>query len=931
MKKLTINRLALGNLKARRKQYTLIVTSIVLAMTFAVSVMLLLLCMDASNKEYDNIRFGKQDMTVLECADIDFNRMYTDGKLTAYGFGNVFAYALPKDEGAYKIGIAFLDDAAFELSYPVLIDGEYPDKEGEIAAEQAVLYSLGLSDAKVGDTVALTATDNSGKEAKREYLLTGILRDKRKNIINQISSTSDAQEYIPGIFTARADYDAVGGEIHRICYASVSESFGKHENFHDYFSAYNIYIGDSLYMKSLGVSDYTYALRTAFMCVIAVILMLISCIGVINSFTANLAERRKQIGMMRAVGATRRQIVKIFGREALIICLMSVPLSILLSVGLVFAVIKIVGNGFVFSVNVPTLIFGVLAGIIFVMAAALIPLSRAAKTTPVQAIRDIDMTRKMKKQKLKNRKSFNVSRLIAERNLTFRKGRFALVSILLALSVLLTSGAFNILNIVFFEVSEETDMPDYCISEGGGSIWSTFVNYPNEAKKTSFSENIRHEIELIPYVESTVGEKTGFAAINLPSESLYSDMLIGIGILDKSLIIEEMFDESLDVQKSFDNILSDREAYNQYRTAYDLSENYAPCSLCSFDLSVLKELSSNVIDGKINLDKISSGEEIILYAPQKLGFGINYDIIGNERAYDQPFTDFGSYFDNGNEYPLVARQDIFHAGDEIELTVPCCDTLPEVSGDGLSVGFGEYDNPDGLKLTKKKVKIGAIIDTDKISDSYLTSFAELSIITSNEAMEGLIPDLPYKSIKINTLENLEITDEINEEILERLESLTADTRNAYISSDFSTKAENEQTYIGICVAIFAVIMLIFCAAVSLINNFLTAQVRESKQKIGTLRAVGADKNILKKSFIYQLIAMTATGMSAGYALCFIAYAVLKIVNGKYELGIMQALGGLQLWQPLIFGIAIFAICTVNLYSKVKSLTKYSIVENIREL
>ena len=67
------------------------------------------------------------------------------------------------------------------------------------------------------------------------------------------------------------------------------------------------------------------------LCVFAAVLALISCIGIINSFSSNLAERRKQIGMMRAVGATRRQIIRIYGREALVISLICAPASILLS------------------------------------------------------------------------------------------------------------------------------------------------------------------------------------------------------------------------------------------------------------------------------------------------------------------------------------------------------------------------------------------------------------------------------------------------------------------------------------------------------------------------------------------------------------------------------------------------------------------------
>ncbi len=43
-----------------------------------------------------------------------------------------------------------------------------------------------------------------------------------------------------------------------------------------------------------------------------------SCLGIVNAFTANLEERKRQIGLLRAVGATRKQIRGTFGREALI-------------------------------------------------------------------------------------------------------------------------------------------------------------------------------------------------------------------------------------------------------------------------------------------------------------------------------------------------------------------------------------------------------------------------------------------------------------------------------------------------------------------------------------------------------------------------------------------------------------------------------------
>ena len=50
------------------------ITGIILAMTFAVSIALLLVCMDASNKADRKARYGNSDLLILDCGDIDFAR-----------------------------------------------------------------------------------------------------------------------------------------------------------------------------------------------------------------------------------------------------------------------------------------------------------------------------------------------------------------------------------------------------------------------------------------------------------------------------------------------------------------------------------------------------------------------------------------------------------------------------------------------------------------------------------------------------------------------------------------------------------------------------------------------------------------------------------------------------------------------------------------
>ena len=62
---------------------------------------------------------------------------------------------------------------------------------------------------------------------------------------------------------------------------------------------------------------------TTLLTILAFVFALISDIGVINAFNSNLKERKKQIGLLRSVGATKRQIIIAYGRETFILSLIA--------------------------------------------------------------------------------------------------------------------------------------------------------------------------------------------------------------------------------------------------------------------------------------------------------------------------------------------------------------------------------------------------------------------------------------------------------------------------------------------------------------------------------------------------------------------------------------------------------------------------------
>ena len=59
--RLTVNTLALGNLKKRKKQYTSLILGIILAMVFSSSVLLMVSSMVESTRKMEQDTYGKQN------------------------------------------------------------------------------------------------------------------------------------------------------------------------------------------------------------------------------------------------------------------------------------------------------------------------------------------------------------------------------------------------------------------------------------------------------------------------------------------------------------------------------------------------------------------------------------------------------------------------------------------------------------------------------------------------------------------------------------------------------------------------------------------------------------------------------------------------------------------------------------------------------
>ena len=126
-------------------------------------------------------------------------------------------------------------------------------------------------------------------------------------------------------------------------------------------------------------------LNTVLVC-IAAISLVVGGIGVMNIMLANIMERVPEIGLRRAVGATRADIRRQFLMEALVICCLGGVAGILLGLAIAFAAASVASLPVAFAWESMILSFAIslLVGLVF----GLMPAVRAANINPIEALRN---------------------------------------------------------------------------------------------------------------------------------------------------------------------------------------------------------------------------------------------------------------------------------------------------------------------------------------------------------------------------------------------------------------------------------------------------------------------------------------------------------------------------------------------------------------
>ena len=143
-----------------------------------------------------------------------------------------------------------------------------------------------------------------------------------------------------------------------------------------------------LVVLSTSVHDYFTAFAPAGSVALLVLAVLIAFLGIVNTLALSVFERTREIGLLRAVGTTRRQIRRMILVESVLIAVLGSVLGVVLGVLYGVGLQRVLADDGIseLGINVGQLVLFVLVSAVGGVVAALWPAWRASKLNVLQAI-----------------------------------------------------------------------------------------------------------------------------------------------------------------------------------------------------------------------------------------------------------------------------------------------------------------------------------------------------------------------------------------------------------------------------------------------------------------------------------------------------------------------------------------------------------------
>jgi putative ABC transport system permease protein len=586
-----LKRLTIKNLKLNKKRTIVTIVGIILSVSLITAVASMYKSGLKSLINYEKINSGDYHVVYYNVPENEINYVIQSRDVEKSLKIKNIGYADINSKNSYKpyALVRAMEKDDMESLLGTVVEGRFPQKEDEIVIPTH-LKTNGRVDIKVGDTITLDIGKRISEDGVElgvgEY---GIVDEENDKLMEKLTDTTQKKYKVvgkitrppykvedysePGYSFVTLDGKDVEGTVdlyvryHAVdeesLYKNISNAIGIDEKLlirgatsgfssDEEFDAYVEEMGKAKYR--VDTNDYLIKLETNpfggddmknFLLIVGVVIGIIiftSVVCIKNSFDISVTEKIKQYGMLKSVGATKKQIRKSVFFEATILGGIGIPLG-LIAGHLASWILVIVcnqllsgalnGAKIMYSFSVLPIFIAIALGIVTIYLSAFGSARKASKIAAIDLIRNSGNI-KIKSKKIKSpkfiRKFFGIGGEISYKNLkrNRKKYRTTVISIIVSVAIFIALSEFVIL--AFDEVNDQVNAKDYnlVLEEEVDANEFTMLKKTTELENiTDFS--ISRSVHAMLGPEQLNKEYLDFKEINADTED-YDDYIEGLKV-----------------------------------------------------------------------------------------------------------------------------------------------------------------------------------------------------------------------------------------------------------------------------------------------------------------------------------------------------------------------------------------------------------------
>ena len=660
---INVTKIAKNNIKYNKSKSILIILTIFLATTLLSSVAMVGLDWNEVNKRNVIQYYGSYHGLYGRVDETKYEKIKSHIDIESTGIINGIG-AIKEFDDETKISLSFVDENAAKLNSLELVQGKFPTNKNEIAIDDLALKKLG-HEQKLNQTIEIEYEDYaSGEVVIKDFIVTGITKSsetaqvkKSYSIIvsnDYMNSTRDMSKENFNVFFTLKNVDNMSYDDMELIIDEIGENFGIKKV---YTSVNENYINLSKPDPSVITS----------IVVICLVIILSSILVIYNIFYLSIITKVQEFGKLRAIGTTKKQIKKIILREGMYLSTIAIPIGLVAGYFISEGIAKYL---LLSDVSASKWLIALVIGIISITTvyiSLIKPMKIASKVSIVEAVK-YNGESTTKKKTRKGYDYINVSRL-TKANLSSNKKRTYVTLLSLTLS--------GILFIVVSCALSSMDAEKMAKLHSSHDIGIRLDNYTFGDKTSPNTElNILQKKKLLSdEFINELKEINGVKDVEVTSNMIKAEIL--------NLEMEEDFYDIVGIDESAENDLEDMELYLQ--------------------------------DGNIDLEKLKSGEEMIL----------NFSMYAD--MYDIKVGDTLSF-------KLYDGDDIIEKDFKIQAIT-----------DGPGVFVIHNDIMDKLVKTNTRHSVGLTVEKNYYNE--IKSYVE-SLVKSNENLDGSYIDVEIASSEL---------------------------------------------------------------------------------------------------------------------------------------------------------------------------------------